>query len=413
MNLLLLVIALISFISHRYALEPRSRYLPDAKERSNQGTQYRDVKYRSSMDYRDDGRRTKGHRSGSDDYSYHHRPKKDISRHYGSADQYLDRHIDEFSYARKDLDRFQRYGSFKDYGNNYPDKYDDGSYYHDNIDPNKDPNRFNNVQDYYGNFSSNPSNQQKYSNSYINDPYKKESYIGDPYKKESYISDPYNDPMYKDRGEVYTDGTQIYNTHTQGYSDNIDPRTKDNRDGYGDPYSNVRRDDALKYDNNYPRARDNRDFYGDPYSNKDPYSNSHRNAINSTAYANEKDCGNLQGEYNDYGKYKDHQQFDSMGQAIVPADPLDPQQGDPYYDGKVPPAKLSEEERIREYQRLTWRDPREAQDSIRRNHDQYPAPVYPTHDERQVNLDQGSIEPQGFGQSVPGVQCSRDFEQYK
>ncbi|XP_047739944.1 uncharacterized protein LOC125178991 [Hyalella azteca] len=51
-------------------------------------------------------------------------PEDPRERKYGSA-QYLDhaarRYREEFDFARKDLDRFQRYGSFKDYGHHYHD----------------------------------------------------------------------------------------------------------------------------------------------------------------------------------------------------------------------------------------------------------------------------------------------------
>ena len=56
--------------------------------------------------------------------------------------------------------------------------------------------------------------------------------------------------------------------------------------------------------------------------------------------------------------------------------------------------RYKEEERIREHQRLTWRDPREAYDSSRQHHDQFLPPGYGP-DDRHLNYPDGSYDTHG------------------
>ena len=382
----------------RYPDEYRNRYLPDIKTTS---------------------------RYASDD------PRE---RRYGSA-QYLDyssrRYREEFDYARKDLDRFQRYGSFKDYGNNFPDRYRTNDQYRDGTDYyNRDNKSYNEDYKYFtsndkyrdtkDSYSKDPYRDSKdfyrdpidpYRNSKdqyrdMKDPYRnsKDTYDGkDPYKKDHYqdLTDPYRNSKapYRDPKDPYRDYKDAYIDPKDPYRDPY----RDQKDPYRDP-KDPYRNTKDTYINSQDPYRDQKDPYRsskDPYINsKDPYMNSKDTYINGKDY-----CTNSKDPYinskDPYINSKDHY-INSKDPYINSKDPYlnstDPYMRNPkdphdnrYKDTKNMTEKQREEERIREHQRLTWRDPREAYDSNRQHHDQFLSSGYGP-DDRHLNYADGSYD---------------------
>ncbi|KAF2359362.1 C2 domain [Trinorchestia longiramus] len=182
-----------------------------------------------------------------DEYKTRHLPEIKLSRYasddprerrYGSA-QYLDhtsrRYREEFDYARKDLDRFQRFGSFKDYGHHYHD------------DRHKD--RYG--SDYYSKGKS-YSDDLRYSYDKYHEP--KDPYLlSDRYRDTRTNTERYRDEerlrtqqkqslnRWKDQRDLY-DSSRYQETlnplymdeRTRDYRDNYDARGRDCADRYHD-----------------------------------------------------------------------------------------------------------------------------------------------------------------------------------
>lgn len=216
-------------------------------------------------------------------------------RKYGSA-QYLDhasrRYREEFEYARKDLDRFQRFGSFKDYGHHYhDDRYKDkygSEYYRGGRSHSEDPRYTVSALDKYYDTKDPYSQSDRYRDTRTNtEKYRDEERLRNQQRHSS-------KSRWKDQRDLY-DSTRYQETvnplymddRARDYRDAYDSRT---RDGYSDRYH-----DDRQYDTGYRS-----------HSAHDPYRDT-QSVYTSTQYRDDRAYS--EGKYRDSSRY--YNEFES------------------------------------------------------------------------------------------------------
>ena len=233
-------------------------------------------------DYHHNVRRWHSHERYPEEYRNRYLPEVRASRYsaddprerrYGSV-QYLDyssrRYREEFEDARKDLDRFQRYGSFKEYGNNYRDrdyKYNKadlslgGDYYGKQYgDDLKYSNSIDKWRDGKHRYKDTRSGMDKHRE---DDRYREQSRAGyDRWRDHKGQVDRFSDFPIDDRSRDYRD--TAYDSQTRGrdryegerYSD-YGMRNQNTTDPYRESHSGVQYRDDRDYQNS-SKYRDSR-----------------------------------------------------------------------------------------------------------------------------------------------------------